>query len=416
MKYIVNGNGNGNGNDNDNDNDRDEVLVHVVLTGASGYLGQHLLSHWIENGIPVPRSSAAASVSGRSRITALYHRSEGFPKALEGFLETHSKSAKIRNVEALSVDLTDPSEIESFVASSLAGDSDETQSKQQQQQRRALVVVHAAALSSPRACQENPEIAKAINVPTGFLGAIASSTSASNSLSTIIALSTDQVYDGKQNDGALYGEDEKEGMNPVNIYGRTKLELEDYLVSEQQKSSATSTSSTAEASHNFFALRSSIILGPSAPIDPECAHGTFLDFCKSRGANNEATTFYTNEYRSVVRVDRVLRTIDGIIESFVGVPGAELVQQHPAAVVYNMGGPCRVHRMDMVRAVFDKFGYDPKLLLDAKQTSAMSPLDISMDSSLLFGHGILREEDEPKQQDPTTYLKELVAYVFGQEQ
>lgn len=85
----------------------------------------------------------------------------------------------------------------------------------------------------------------------------------------------------------------------------------------------------------------------------------------------------------------------------------------------------RVNRMDMARAVFDRFGYDHKLLLEAEQTSPTSPLDISMDSSLLDGilagvdnhnntTGIAMKEEE-QQPGSEVYLKELVDYVFGSE-
>ena len=86
-------------------------------------------------------------------------------------------------------------------------------------------------------------------------------------------------------------------------------------------------------------------------------------------------------------------------------------------MVYNLGGPVRVNRMELAGAVFDKFGYDRSLLLNAEQTSPLSPLDISMDSSLLLEEGILQGEDNDTEkghsrQDSETYSKDLVDYVF----
>ena len=86
--------------------------------------------------------------------------------------------------------------------------------------------------------------------------------------------------------------------------------------------------------------------------------------------------------------------------------------QPPASVVYNMGGAFRFNRMELAKAVFDKFGYDPKLLIEADQTSPTSPLDISMDSSLLVEDKVLHNEDW---KDSETYLKELVDFVFDAE-
>ncbi len=355
--------------------------VHLILTGASGYLGQHLLSHWIQNGVLCEDSNA--DINSCFQITALYHKSETFPKAVETFRQNHPCHPTISDVIVSSVDLTNPSksDIESLL----------------QPPKSLVIVVHAAALSSPRACQANPENAMALNVPTKFLDALL--TTATESTTSIIALSTDQVYNGKQTPGSFYKEDEKEGLKPVNIYGQTKLELESYLLRQQQKMQSSPS--------RLVALRSSIILGPEAPIDPGCAHGTFLDFCQSRGIQKEATTFFTNEYRSVVRVDTVMETIGGFVSKMVSESPGTLF----SSVVYNMGGPVRVNRMEMAKAVFDKFGYDSNLLIETEQSSPLSPLDISMDSALLVEDGILQRRDQAQSKD--SFLRELVDYVFA---
>ena len=349
--------------------------IHIILTGASGYLGQHLLSNWIQNGI-LPSAPGI-----EFQITALYHKSESFPGAVKKFFQSLPQRNDILDVKVLSVDLTDSKAIDTWIKSEVGFSS--------------TIVIHAAALSSPKACQANPESAKAINVPTKFFDAVLASTSAS-----IFALSTDQVYDGRQSAGSYYNEDDTEGLNPVNVYGETKLELEKYLQQQQESSSITS------PRNSIVALRSSIILGPQAPIASECAHGTFLDFCKSRGEQQEETTFFTNEYRSVVRVDTVINTIGGLVSKVL------VSNQSQASVVYNMGGAFRFNRMELAKAVFDKFGYDPNLLIEADQTSPTSPLDISMDSSLLVDDKVLHNEDW---KDSETYLKELVDFVFDAE-
>ena len=339
--------------------------VHLILTGASGYLGQHILSDWIQNGLKDIGDS-------QFQITALYHKSETFPKALKTFRENHPCHPTISEVVVSSLDLTNPSESD---FNSLL------------QPQSFTMLVHTAALSSPRVCQANPELARALNVPTKFLDAFLLKSSAS-----IVALSTDQVYDGNQVSGSCYKEDEKEVLQPVNVYGQTKLELEAYLSKQQQQS-------------RLVALRSSIILGPKAPIDPDGAHGTFLDFCQSRGKEKEATTFFTNEYRSVVRVDTVIQTVNGVLSKMAN------GSANFTSVVYNMGGPFRVNRMEMAKAVFSKFGYDSSLLIEAEQSSPMSPLDISMDSSLL--DEILHKQHGAQTRD--AFLKELVDYVFAAE-
>jgi dTDP-4-dehydrorhamnose reductase len=400
------------------------ATFHLILTGASGYLGQHLLSHWIEFGV-LPPSSSSSSADGdiKFKISALYHKSESFPKAVNAFRrKIPQQHPGISEIAARSIDLTDPSDIESLVqavSSSSAVPSqvdDGSEEAGSSSSSVTIIIVHAAALSSPRVCQETPEVARAINVPTKFFDAfLGSSFTKRNTKTTtaILALSTDQVYDGRQEEGSYYKENEEEGLNPINVYGQTKLEMERYLLQQQQQQS----SSSSERHRSLLvALRSSIIMGPKAPIDPECAHGTFLDFCKSRGQAKEPTIFFTNEYRSVVRVDRVLQTIGGFVSRIV----TAKCPRACSSVVYNLGGPVRVNRMELAGAVFDKFGYDRSLLLNAEQTSPLSPLDISMDSSLLLEEGILQGEDNDTEkghsrQDSETYSKDLVDYVFGVE-
>ncbi|MGK3746985.1 MAG: dTDP-4-dehydrorhamnose reductase [Bacillariaceae sp.] len=402
----------------------DDIIVHLILTGASGYLGQHLLSHWIKEGLP-------SSIS-KYKITALYNRLEGFPDAVEEFRQCQVAENNVNgilDVTVRSIDLTDPNySIESLIQEentcTMSNKNSTTADPGTTTTKSIIIVVHTAALSSPKLCEENPERAKAINVPVIFfdnvLGINTKTTTNKNYSSSIIALSTDQVYDGNSqsnvNDNAnLYNENEKEGLNPINVYGRTKLEMEEYILQQQQKSSSM-----------LFALRSSIILGPKAPIQPNGVHGTFLDFVKSRGENNQETTFFINEFRNVVRVDFVLQTINDIITKRIVMNNDNIctTTADPMPVVFNMGGSERVNRMDMAKAVFTKFGYDHKLLLPTKQTSPTSPLDISMDSSLLqkYGFGIgkeVREEEEDdddvknRQPQPETYLGELVDYVFS---
>jgi dTDP-4-dehydrorhamnose reductase len=413
-----------------------DVELHLILTGASGYLGQHLLSNWIKEGLPSSISDNNNTCTVKYKITALYNRLEGFPDAVEEFCQCQLAEKNINgilDVTVLSIDLTDPNHsIESLIqeeTTRTTSNKNSTATGQGSTTKSIIILVHTAALSSPKLCEENPEHAKAINVPVIFFDnvlGIKTKTMNNNYSSSIIALSTDQVYDGnllQSNDKDnlnLYKENEKEGLNPVNVYGRTKLEMEEYLLQKQQQHKQ----QQQKSSSMLFALRSSIILGPKAPIQPNGVHGTFLDFVKSRGENNQETTFFINEFRNVVKVDFVLQTINDIITKRVVMNNDNTCNTttDPMPVVFNMGGPERVNRMDMAKAVFTKFGYDHKLLLPTKQTSPLSPLDISMDSSFLqkYRFGIGKEErgeedDDVKnrQPQPETYLGELVDYVFS---
>jgi dTDP-4-dehydrorhamnose reductase len=321
----------------------------------------------MDHGLPSPAGAGAGGVE--YHITALYHQLPGFPEAVE----KKASASKVK-VTVRSCNLTDFDNNRSFF------DDDKP---------AVDLCIHTAALSSPRACEADPEKANAINIPKSFFETLSNV--------PIIALSTDQVYDGTlMNNDRLYKED-VDTPNPLNVYGQTKLDMETYL-KEQHPSKA-------------ICLRSSIMLGRKAPLANE-AHDTFLHFCASR--DQQETTFFTNEYRSVVSVPHVCQVVNALATTLLMDDNSSTIATtatNKGFAVYNMGGPNRVHRYDMAEAVFAHFGYDPKYLVKAQQTVPTSPLDISMDSSklqeLLFTGGMMVQEQT------ATTLQALVEYTFA---
>src|SRR5574339_563213 len=76
-------------------------------------------------------------------------------------------------------------------------------------------IIHCAALSRTKDCESDPENAKRINVgATGLLSQLSRN-------SRFIFLSSGEVFDGS---AGWY--DEEAEPNPINVYGRTKLEAE----------------------------------------------------------------------------------------------------------------------------------------------------------------------------------------------
>ena len=142
--------------------------MKVLVTGASGFLGQHLCAALCDE----------FEVTGTFGSSATF--AEDFPK-----------------VAARPLDLRDAAATKALV-SAVAPDA----------------VVHLAALSSPAVCERNPEEAMAINCPTHLLEALPPRC-------VVIFLSTDQLYDGLR---APYLESSP--AEPVNTYGRSKLAFE----------------------------------------------------------------------------------------------------------------------------------------------------------------------------------------------
>ncbi|MCZ2127881.1 MAG: SDR family oxidoreductase [Anaerolineales bacterium] len=85
-------------------------------------------------------------------------------------------------------------------------------------------VVNCAALANLEDCEENPELAKQINVD---LPRVLAQACKSRNIS-FVHVSTDAVFDGKK-DGAY---NEADAPNPVGVYSRTKLEGEQAVLAE----------------------------------------------------------------------------------------------------------------------------------------------------------------------------------------
>jgi dTDP-4-dehydrorhamnose reductase len=83
---------------------------------------------------------------------------------------------------------------------------------------RPDLVLHLAAKTSVDACEEDPDAARLVNARG--TGNVARAAKEAGSL--LVALSTDYVFDGEK--GEPY--DETDAPNPVNAYGRSKVEAE----------------------------------------------------------------------------------------------------------------------------------------------------------------------------------------------
>ena len=161
---------------------------NILITGASGYLGQHLIS------------ALCSCSDSKYKICAAYGTLSTFEEDVVSSSQISSSDSSVTLLKNL--DLTSKEAISSTIQSHGPFDA----------------VVHLAAISSPGVCEKEPDQAKAVNVPSALLDALPSTTD-------VIYLSTDQVYDGLN---APYVETDE--AKPVNLYGRTKLEFEQLLM------------------------------------------------------------------------------------------------------------------------------------------------------------------------------------------
>lgn len=218
------------------------------------------------------------------------------------------------------------------------------------------MVVNCAALSAPRACEIDPTAAMSINVPSALVNWLSSF---GQSTTLLVHLSTDQVYEGTK---SFYKEEEE--TVPVNVYGKSKVEAEQFI---------------SENWSNFVILRSSIIFGPQtvAPV-PKSLPVQWMDSVLAKGHEVE---FFHDEFRCPVYVKDVVTIVQTLTNRWIS-DGKKM------QLLLNVGGPDRVSRLQMAEAVAIVRGYNNSLLKSVSASSVdrgvKSPADISMDITKLI--------------------------------
>lgn len=142
--------------------------LRILITGATGYVGYFLYDHFTKMGVEVYGISSSVS-----------------DDKLKMFRADITDRQAIQKI----VDIVQPS-----------------------------IVIHCAALADIDYCEQNPEIAYAVNV--GGTQNIIESVKRYNA--PFVLLSTEAIYDGK----ADLAYSEQDVSVPVNVYGRSKLEAE----------------------------------------------------------------------------------------------------------------------------------------------------------------------------------------------
>ncbi|KAF8779484.1 hypothetical protein HU200_002531 [Digitaria exilis] len=293
----------------------EEERKRVLLVGGSGYLGQHLL--------------AELASAGRLDV-AFTHHSQAPPQPLLDALPS---------VRAFRADLRSGDGFEAIAASF----------------GQPHVVVNCAAISVPRACEMDPPAAMATNVPSSLVDWLLGFR---NDDSLLIHLSTDQVYQGVK---SFYKEEDE--TLPVNMYGKSKVAAEKFIV---------------EKCSNYAILRSSIIYGPQtiSPVEKSLPI-QWMDGVLSQGQQVE---FFYDEFRCPVYVKDVVDVILSLAKNW-------LSDGKKTQVLLNVGGPDRVSRLQMAESVAAVRGYNHCIIKSVSASSVnrgvASPPDISMDITKL---------------------------------
>jgi dTDP-4-dehydrorhamnose reductase len=197
-------------------------------------------------------------------------------------------------------------------------------------------VIHCAALSRTKDCEQNPELARRINVDaTAHLAQLSKDI-------PFIFLSSGEVFDGRQ---GRYREED--AVNPVNFYGKTKIEAE-RLVLENPRHTV---------------LRIVLTAGISLYGDRSFVE----DMCRT-AKSGKSMTLYADEFRCPLPAGVIARAVWEAAGKIV--PG-----------LYHLGGRERLSRWDIGQALLPWYPELQGRLVEGSARShagAPRPADLSL--------------------------------------
>jgi dTDP-4-dehydrorhamnose reductase len=267
--------------------------VRVLITGGSGFLGNHL-----------------------TRLLETEH---------EVMSTYRTRPVRFERAATLALDLSDVDQ-----CSRLLGEFGPSH------------IVHAAAMTLTGECEKDPEQAWLSNVQS--TQNLLKAAQALSNRPQFVFISTDLVFDGEQG-----GYQETDLMNPLQVYGRTKMQAEHLLDPYRGL---------------WTVIRSALIYGPIDKTRP-----TFLNWMLD-GIRNVTGALFDDEYRTPVYV----RDLAAAIESACSV-GAE--------GVFHCGGQERLSRYEFGLLVARAFGLPETNVRRGSSasvtTGAPRPKDVSLD-------------------------------------
>jgi dTDP-4-dehydrorhamnose reductase len=168
-------------------------------------------------------------------------------------------------------------------------------------------VVHCGAMGKPDECEQNQAQAYMVNVE----GTVHLLVNAEVFKSLFVFISTDFVFDGKK---GMYKEDDE--RNPVNYYGRTKMDAEDAVM---------------EYEFDWSILRTVLVYGK-----PQAGRNNILTIVKGKLEKGEGYNVFDDQVRTPTYVEDIAAAVASIIEKratgIYHVSGEEVLTPYEMAV------------------------------------------------------------------------------------
>ncbi len=214
------------------------------------------------------------------------------------------------------------------------------------------IVVHCAALSNTWYCEQHPEDSHRVNVQ----GTVKLAKACKNIGAKLIFMSSDQVYNGTPMLGPLK---ESDVFQPVNVYGRHKLEAEQRALRNNPTSVGLRLTWMYDLPESQMKLNSNILVNLHKAI-------------------HEATTIKaaTHEYRGVTNVWEVVRNMEKVF----AMPGG----------VYNYGSCNAINSYELNLQVASMMGVKDSsaLVLPDEERFSEQTRNLTMDCSAIAEYDI----------------------------
>lgn len=204
------------------------------------------------------------------------------------------------------------------------------------QSTKPQLVIHCAALSRTKDCEQNPQLARRINVDaTAYLARLSKDI-------PFIFLSSGEVFDGKR---GWYREED--APNPINFYGKTKLEAEQFVLQNPRHT----------------VVRIVLTAGTSQNGDRSFVE----DMCRA-AKSGKRVTLYGDEFRCPLPAGVIARAI------------WELTGKDRPGL-YHLGGRERLSRWEIGQALLPWYPELQERLMEGRardHTGAPRPTDLSL--------------------------------------
>lgn len=201
-------------------------------------------------------------------------------------------------------------------------------------------VILMAAAARPEQCERDRAYADSVNV----LGTRNVVDACRASSPRFFYFSTDFVFDGGKGN---YSEDDK--PNPINVYGKTKLEGE--IIAK--------------------GLSNHLVIRTSTPYDFTRRSERFLNSAYERLSRGKKVTAFSDTVRSPTLPSNLAQNLSVLLDS-------------SQKGVLHLAGPTRISMFDAARKIAEVFGFDPTLVQGVKTGTVGNvprPLDTSLDVS-----------------------------------